>query len=230
MEIQNNSFNRHKILELQEALEMLRKQQTTISKLIVCGKHHFCTGADLMDDSIMSKGGGKWMNEIMTAQLKDLAMLPFTTYSFINTLAVGGGAELACATDYRIMTRNAYIQFVHSNYGIIPGWGGYQLLSDICGHSKAVKILMNGYKLYPKNCEELGLVDAVVESKEKFLKKSFGVEEKYEKFDLDCPIVDNSVIKALRKVRHKLSTESEMFQKLWMSNYHKNKINQFKQK
>ncbi len=38
--------------------------------------------------------------------------------------ALGGGAELATAADFRIMVPGAKVQFVQARMGVSAGWGG----------------------------------------------------------------------------------------------------------
>ena len=50
-----------------------------------------------------------------------LGRLPQLTLSLLEGAAIGGGAELATATDWRFMHHNAVIQFVHARMGVSPG-------------------------------------------------------------------------------------------------------------
>jgi len=45
--------------------------------------------------------------------------------------AMGGGAELATSTDFRVMSTKAKIQFVQSRMGVSCGWGGTSRLVKV---------------------------------------------------------------------------------------------------
>ncbi|KAL3197900.1 hypothetical protein MRX96_044627 [Rhipicephalus microplus] len=44
--------------------------------------------------------------------------------ALIQGRALGGGAELTTACDFRVMVPGAEIQFVQVRMGLVPGWGG----------------------------------------------------------------------------------------------------------
>ena len=50
--------------------------------------------------------------------------LPVPTVALVNGHAVGGGAEVALACDWRIIAPDAELRFVHASIGLVPGFGG----------------------------------------------------------------------------------------------------------
>jgi enoyl-CoA hydratase/carnithine racemase len=44
---------------------------------------------------------------------------------------MGGGAELATSTDFRVMSPRAKMQFVQSRMGVSCGWGGTSRLVKV---------------------------------------------------------------------------------------------------
>jgi enoyl-CoA hydratase/carnithine racemase len=55
-----------------------------------------------------------------------VADLPQPTLSAISGYCIGGGLELALATDFRIAEDNADFRFPEVALGILPSWGGTQ--------------------------------------------------------------------------------------------------------
>jgi len=49
---------------------------------------------------------------------------------------MGGGAELATSTDFRVMSTKAKIQFVQSRMGVSCGWGGTSRLVKVSEEEK----------------------------------------------------------------------------------------------
>lgn len=48
--------------------------------------------------------------------------LPLISVALVQGWAMGGGAELTTACDFRLMTEESVIRFVHKEMGIVPSW------------------------------------------------------------------------------------------------------------
>lgn len=92
------------------------------------------------------------------------------TFAFINGAALGGGVEIALHCHYRTLASNAAMMALPECFlGILPGWGGTQLLPQIAGPANAVQIIIdnalnNNRMLKPAQALELGVVDVVVDA------------------------------------------------------------------
>jgi 3-hydroxyacyl-CoA dehydrogenase/enoyl-CoA hydratase/carnithine racemase len=92
------------------------------------------------------------------------------TFAFVNGAVMGGGLELALSCHYRTLVSNAAaISFPEVFLGLVPGWGGTQLLPNLIGADGAVSVIienaLNQNKmLKPAQAAQLGIVDAVFES------------------------------------------------------------------
>ncbi len=80
----------------------------------------------------------------------------------INGYCLGGGTEIAIASDIRIAAENAKMGSPEVTLGLLPGWGGTQRLSRIVGKSKAKEMMFTGDKYLAAQALEMGLVDKVV--------------------------------------------------------------------
>jgi 3-hydroxyacyl-CoA dehydrogenase/enoyl-CoA hydratase/carnithine racemase len=95
---------------------------------------------------------------------------PMPTFAFVNGLALGGGMELALHCDYRTLAGNAAGMSQPEVFlGILPGWGGTQLLPRIAGPENAVTIIIENAlnqnrMLKPKDALRLGAVDVVLDA------------------------------------------------------------------
>lgn len=69
----------------------------------------------------------------------------------VNGYALGGGLEVALACDIRIMSDNATVGLPEAGLGVIPGAGGTQRLTRICGMGIAKQLILTGYSM---NAEE----------------------------------------------------------------------------
>ncbi len=79
----------------------------------------------------------------------------------VNGYALGGGCELAIACDIRIASENAKLGFPETTLGLMPGYGGTQLLPRLIGMGRAKYMIFTGETLSAREAYRLGLVDKV---------------------------------------------------------------------
>jgi enoyl-CoA hydratase len=82
----------------------------------------------------------------------------------VNGFALGGGCELALACDIRIASENARFGFPEVKLGLMPGYGGTQLLSRLTGVGRAKYMMFSGEMITAHEAYQFGLVDKVVSS------------------------------------------------------------------
>ena len=107
-------------------------------------------------------------------RLKDSAV---PTFAFVNGAAMGGGLELALHCHYRTVSRGAAaIALPEVSLGLVPGWGGTQLLPNLIGVIGAARVIVENpltqnRMLKPAEAHELGMFDAIFEPAD-FLERS----------------------------------------------------------
>lgn len=82
----------------------------------------------------------------------------------INGPALGGGLEWALWCDYRICSDSSKTKLglPEVKLGILPGFGGTQLLHRTVGLQKAMDMMLTGKDIRPDQAKKMGLVDMVV--------------------------------------------------------------------
>ncbi|MFF0719728.1 3-hydroxyacyl-CoA dehydrogenase NAD-binding domain-containing protein [Micromonospora sp. NPDC003816] len=147
--------------------------------IAVTGKPYiFCVGADitslpLLADRAQALEIGRLGHRVF-ARLKDS---PVPTFAFVNGAAMGGGLELALHCHYRTLSGGAAaLALPEVSLGLIPGWGGTQLLPNLIGIPAATQViiqnpLMQNKMLKPKQAAELGIADVLLEPAD-FLERS----------------------------------------------------------
>ena len=125
----------------------------------------FCSGADMdfvRHRAVFSHEGGRRMSLFMSTTLAALRALPLTSVALVEKAAIGGGAELAGATDFRVFTEDTIAQYVQATLSIIPGWGGVARLVALVGPTRALELLQSGRRLTAREGLQIGYVQHII--------------------------------------------------------------------
>jgi 3-hydroxyacyl-CoA dehydrogenase/enoyl-CoA hydratase/carnithine racemase len=98
------------------------------------------------------------------------------TFAFINGAALGGGLELALHCRYRTVSAGATaLGLPEVAIGLVPAWGGSQLLPNIVGIAPAAQVILSNpltqKTLRPTEAADLGIADVLLEPAD-FLERS----------------------------------------------------------
>ncbi|XP_051577568.1 ethylmalonyl-CoA decarboxylase [Myxocyprinus asiaticus] len=158
-----NAFTGSMMLELEERVHELETWSEGKGVIVQGAAGTFCSGSDLNAvRAIANPHDGMKMCEFMQSTLTRLLRLPLISVALVEGRALGGGAELTTACDFRLMTSDGVIQFVHKHMGLVPGWGGAARLVRIVGSQNALKLLGGAKKVDPDFGKQIGLVDEVL--------------------------------------------------------------------
>jgi enoyl-CoA hydratase/carnithine racemase len=91
-----------------------------------------------------------------------VAALPQPTFSAIHGYCLGGGLELALATDFRIAEVSATIGFPEVGLGILPSSGGTHRTTRLVGAARAKELILLGARLTGQEAQAAGLVTELV--------------------------------------------------------------------
>jgi len=94
--------------------------------------------------------------------LRRIESLRCVTIAEVNGGAMGGGCELALTMDFRIADDDALLGLPEAKHGLVPGSGGTQRLTRLCGRGVAKRIMMTGELVRGTEAERLGMVDWAV--------------------------------------------------------------------
>ncbi|MHA2283203.1 MAG: enoyl-CoA hydratase/isomerase family protein [Promethearchaeota archaeon] len=79
----------------------------------------------------------------------------------IEGMATGGGLELAMSCDLRYAREDAMMGLFETTYGMIPGWGGTQLMVRHVGVGRAMELILKGEVISAQRAYEIGLINGV---------------------------------------------------------------------
>ncbi|GIT23062.1 MAG: hypothetical protein CM1200mP40_27440 [Gammaproteobacteria bacterium] len=160
-----NKFNQQTLRELQEAVAVLQSLKV-VGVIFSSAKPAFIVGADITEFTAMFSDSEEsilqWLRE-GNKIFSDIEDLPFPTISAINGVALGGGFELAVATDYRIGTAKAVVGFPEVKLGILPGFGGTVRTPRLIGADNANQWISSGSHINADQALNEGALDAIVE-------------------------------------------------------------------
>jgi enoyl-CoA hydratase/3-hydroxyacyl-CoA dehydrogenase len=123
----------------------------------------FSAGADIKEFTKMKpEEEGKELVESGHGFMRGMEQSSVVTIAAVNSLAFGGGCELAMACDFRIAAESATFGQPEINLGIIPGFGGTQRLPRLVGEAKALELNLVGDPIDAYDALRLGLANAVV--------------------------------------------------------------------
>jgi enoyl-CoA hydratase/3-hydroxyacyl-CoA dehydrogenase len=122
----------------------------------------FCAGADIKAFTKADAAGGQKISDDGHAFLRGMEESSTVTIASVNSIAFGGGCELAMACDFRIAAESATFGQPEINLGIIPGFGGTQRLPRLVGEGKALEMNLTGVPIGAFEAQRLGLVNDVV--------------------------------------------------------------------
>ncbi|MFC0095956.1 3-hydroxyacyl-CoA dehydrogenase NAD-binding domain-containing protein [Micromonospora marina] len=172
-----NTFGPAGLTSLDEAITAALAAEPAF--IAVTGKPYiFCVGADItslpaLEDREQALEIGRLGHRVF-ARLKDSGV---PTFAFVNGAAMGGGLELALHCHYRTLSAGAAaLALPEVSLGLIPGWGGTQLLPNLIGIPAATQViiqnpLMQNKMLKPKQAAEMGIADVLLEPAD-FLERS----------------------------------------------------------
>lgn len=207
--------------ELEGVLEELAADEGVNVVVLTGGvPGYFVAHADL--DDLAALGRGEAVEGDPASWGRALALIesmPQPVIAAVNGFAMGGGCEIALATDIRIASENAVFGQPEVGLGIPPGWGGTQRLVRAVGPGFAAEMILTGRRVKADEALRVGLVNAVVPLAE-LLPKARELAEMIAK---SSPLAVRSAKRLMQlafngQISSGLSTEHEAFANAFESN------------
>ncbi|MGP3929880.1 3-hydroxyacyl-CoA dehydrogenase NAD-binding domain-containing protein [Nonomuraea sp. KM88] len=173
-----NTFGPHGLFALNGALSEIA-ERTDLAAVGVTGKPFiFAVGADLKGAAALAtREEALAVAALGHHVFRRLGELPIPSFAFVNGAAMGGGLEVALHCTYRTISSGVTaVALPECFLGLVPGWGGTQLLPRLIGPANAVKLIIENPLAQNRltrgrEAYELGVADAVFEPAD-FLEES----------------------------------------------------------
>ncbi|WP_027954100.1 enoyl-CoA hydratase/isomerase family protein [Halobacillus kuroshimensis] len=225
-----NALSSEMASELKWQLEELREMEdVSFVVLTGAGNKAFCAGGDLTEfhGHLTAEEAYEKLNRIKEV-VYDLLTFPTPVAALLNGQARGGGCELATACDFRYGLETASFGFVQGNLGLVPGFGGGELLYERIHPTRAAHWLMDAEMYTAEEAFRIGWLHKVWTEKE--------VEDRmFQGFMNKTPrqmrILKGQYLKHLDKGDLLDRMEAEVLQcsRLWESVEHKRAVKKFLQ-
>ena len=174
-----NTFGEAALRSLEALLD--RVEADDCAGLLLTGKPFvFAVGADIDEFGEITPERAREGGQAGHALFGRIRALPFPTLAAINGAALGGGVEIALHCDYRTISADVrHFACPEVLLGLIPGWGGTQLIPRLVGAEQAVRFvvenpLRQNRMLNAPQAFAAGFADALLEPVE-FLDESLAV-------------------------------------------------------
>jgi len=157
-----NSFNFALLHALEKKIKAIRFDSAVRVVVITgTGNRAFCSGADLKERATMSPIQVKEYIYTIRNLFTAIEQLNKPVIAAVNGVALGGGTELALASDIRIASETATLGLTETRLAIIPGAGGTQRLPRLVGKGKAKELIFTGKRISAAEALSIGLVNQV---------------------------------------------------------------------
>jgi enoyl-CoA hydratase len=163
-----NALSRAVLAELRELFQARADDAAVlVAVLRGAGDRCFAAGGDLRDLSAVRRSDeATAMAEEGKAALEAVRRFPVPVVAALNGDALGGGAELALACDFRVLATHAAIGFIHGRLNIATAWGGGVDLLRLLGPALGLRLLARSELVDAETALSLGLADTVAHSGE----------------------------------------------------------------
>lgn len=158
-----NALSRPTLAALKEAFTAnAGDARVKVTVLSGAGDKSFAAGGDLVDlSTIRTLAAAEEMSREIRQALDAIRTFPVPVVAALNGDALGGGAELAVACDFRVADAHARIGFVQGKLAITTAWGGGVDLGALIGPGRALRLLARTELLDAAQAHALGLIDDV---------------------------------------------------------------------
>ena len=147
--------------EIAEVAREADRREDVAAVVVHGGERVFAAGADVKQMADMSYQDMLRHSHLLQEFTRAIAAIGKPTVAAITGFALGGGCEIALATDVRFCADDAKLGQPEILLGIMPGAGGTQRLARLVGPARAKELMFTGRFVDAAEALAIGLVDQV---------------------------------------------------------------------
>ena len=156
------------MLERLKSLAQELANDRTVRLVVIRGAgRFFCTGGDIKAWGALSprQMAEEWILPGISV-MDSISALPQPVIAAIHGHAIGGGLELALASDLRLGLRSAKFGTPEVGIGMIAGWTGVRKLAETIGFARAQHLTLLGNLITAGQALQWGLITELADSPE----------------------------------------------------------------
>ncbi len=175
-----NALNHAHLADIEHAALSFADDAKTRVVIFTGEGKHFSSGADLdgggppVDGLLMARRVSR-MGQRATSAVYNMDQITIAAW---NGAAMGGGAVLATAMDFRIGADNCFIAYPEIDIGVNLMWKGLPLLMHLVGPANAKRLVIGGERAPAAELARIGALDAVV-TLDELMPTAFAWAKKY---------------------------------------------------
>ena len=160
-----NALNHAHLVEIEHAVLSFRDDAETRVVIFTGNGRHFSSGADLTDP-------GDAYKVPLVQRRRRLRMGERTIEAILNTdqitiaawngAAMGGGACIATACDFRVGADDCFMQYPEIDIGVNLMWKSLPLIVNLVGAARAKRLVVGGERIHADTLLDWGVLDKLV--------------------------------------------------------------------
>jgi enoyl-CoA hydratase/carnithine racemase len=135
-------------------------QQQARAVLLRSGLRNFCAGADVTLFDSAQRGVAPDLDVVELLRAFDT--LPIPILAAVNGVCIGGGFEVALASDLIVAAESAKIGSVEATIGLNPLMGGIQRVTERAGAARAKEMALLARRYDARTLERWNIINRVV--------------------------------------------------------------------
>ena len=160
-----NALNYAHLAEIEQAALGFRDDAQTRAVIFTGAGKHFSSGADLTDPGaeyrvpLVLRRRRTRIGERVIHALYDIDQITIAAW---NGAAMGGGACIATALDFRIGADDCFMQYPEIDIGLNLMWQSLPLCTRLVGASRAKRLVAGGERVHAQTLMQWGALDDLV--------------------------------------------------------------------
>ena len=159
-----NALNHAHLADIEAVALSFREDAETRVVIFTGEGKHFSSGADLdgggpAPAGLLERRRMSRMGERATLAVYDMDQITIAAW---QGAAMGGGAVLATAMDFRIGADDCFMQYPEIDIGVNLMWKGLPLITRIAGPARTKRLVVGGERVHAPDLLRWGILDDLV--------------------------------------------------------------------
>lgn len=160
-----NALNFEHLVEIEDVALSFREDPDTRVVIFTGAGKHFSSGADLTDPGEAYRGPltlRRRRARIGERTIEALYNMDQITIAAWNGAAMGGGACITTALDFRIGSDDCFMQYPEVDIGVNLMWKSLPLCVHLAGPARAKRLVVGGERILAETLLQWGILDELV--------------------------------------------------------------------